>query len=69
MTERVEMGQLAVVQGEPPADAPANGYRDTLGTSAPILLSLLLVLVLGVWIPAPLESLLQRAAAFLEGQA
>ncbi len=56
---------LAVVQGKA-ADAPAGGFRDTLGTGLPILLFLGLVLLLGLYIPPPLETLLREAAAFLE---
>jgi hydrogenase-4 component F len=59
---------LTVVQGVPPAETPQNGYRDTFLTAAPIVLCLALVLLLGVCIPGPLESLLREAAAFLEGQ-
>lgn len=59
---------LLVVQGEPGASAAASGYHDTFATGAPVLLSLLLVLLLGLYIPPPLESLLREAAAFLEGQ-
>jgi hydrogenase-4 component F len=59
---------LTVVQGEPPPQTPDNGYHDHFLTAAPVVLCLLLVLLLGVYIPAPLESLLREAAAFLEGQ-
>jgi hydrogenase-4 component F len=61
---------LAVVQGEPSGreDTEASGYRDSAGTCAPILLFLTLVLVLGVYLPPPLESLLRAAAASLEVQ-
>jgi hydrogenase-4 component F len=59
---------LTVVQGVPPAETPENGYRDNFWTGAPVVLCLALVVLLGVWIPSPLESLLREAAAFLEGQ-
>jgi hydrogenase-4 component F len=59
---------LAVVQGTPPESIPVNGYRDTLATAGPVVLSLLLVLAMGLYIPPPLESLLREATAFLEGQ-
>lgn len=57
---------LAVVQGEPPAKALATPYRDTLGMTLPILILMGLVLLLGVYIPAPLEELLRAAARELE---
>jgi hydrogenase-4 component F len=56
---------LAVVQGEPTAErAPA---RERTAQVAPIVALLALVLLLGVWIPARLESALWAAARFIEG--
>jgi hydrogenase-4 component F len=57
---------LAVVQGTPPEQEQPRSYRDSVGTVAPILLFMALVLLMGVYIPPPLESLLRDAAAFLE---
>ena len=57
---------LAVVQGTPPEEAEATRFRDSVGTAVPILLFLALVLLLGLYIPPPLESLLREAAASLE---
>lgn len=57
---------LSVVQGEAPERAPGNNFRDSIGTGGPILLFMALVLLLGLYIPPPLESLLRDAAAFLE---
>ena len=57
---------LAVVQGEAPAEPAPNGFHDTFGTCAPILLFMALVLLMGLYIPSPLESLLRDAAALLE---
>jgi hydrogenase-4 component F len=57
---------LAVVQGEPLEGQGAGRFRDGAGTGAPILLFMGLVLLLGLYIPAPLESLLREAAASLE---
>src|SRR5262249_39365448 len=59
---------LAVVQGVPSARADENGYRENAGTIVPVLLFMAFVAVLGVCVPAPLNSLLQQAAALLEGQ-
>jgi hydrogenase-4 component F len=53
---------LAVVQGEPPAGTMANSYRDTVRTTRPIVLFMALVLLLGLYIPPPLETLLHDAA-------
>ncbi len=57
---------LVVVQGEPPAYEEAHRYRDNAATCVPILLFLALVLLLGVYLPPPLEALLRDAAASLE---
>ena len=57
---------LPMVMGNAPPDSETTTYRDTLGTVGPPLVLLLLVFVLGVWIPAPLLDLLREAAAQLE---
>jgi hydrogenase-4 component F len=59
---------LSVVQGKPPDDVPPGGYRDTFRTGAPVVLFLALVLLLGVYVPAPLRALLSDAAELLEGR-
>ena len=58
-------GQVVIVPAE---RMPATGYRDGFLTSAPILLALGLVLLVGLYVPPPLEHLLREAVAFLEGQ-
>ncbi len=57
---------LAVVQGKPSETAGAPPYRDGWLTALPPLLLLGLVLVLGLYIPAPLSRLLNDAVLFLE---
>jgi hydrogenase-4 component F len=57
---------LTVVQGNPPAHVADNGYRDTLGMAGPVVLFMALVLLLGLYVPPPLASLLHEAAASLE---
>jgi len=57
---------LAVVLGSPPEQSEPKGFQDNFATGAPILLFLALVLLLGVYVPHPLESLLRDAAACLE---
>jgi hydrogenase-4 component F len=59
---------LTVVQGNPPAHVKDNGYRDTLGMAGPAVLFMALVLLLGLYVPPPLASLLHEAAASLEGK-
>jgi hydrogenase-4 component F len=58
---------LTVVQGNSSEPKSPTGIHDHVSTSAPILLFMALVLLLGLYIPPPLESLLQEAAALLEG--
>ena len=57
---------LAVVQGKPLEGTPETGFHDNVSTGAPILLFLALVLMLGLYIPPPLQALLQEAAALLK---
>lgn len=59
---------LAVVQGNAPEQKQPNGFHDSVSTGLPILLFMALVLLLGLYVPPPLESLLREAAAFLEGK-
>ena len=57
---------LAVVQGEPPAEVPVE-HAESPALVAPIVALLAVVVMLGVFVPAPLVELLQRAAAYVEG--
>ena len=57
---------LAMVQGEPPEQVEANAFRDSFSTGAPILFFMSLVLLLGIFVPPPLDLLLRNAADFLE---
>jgi hydrogenase-4 component F len=57
---------LAVTQGEEPEGLPDSGYRDSLLMVGPPLAFLLLVLLLGLWLPEPLRMFLEEAAALLE---
>jgi len=59
---------LSVVQGDPDKDTPPNGFHDSFRTGAPIVLFLALVLLLGLYVPPHLQSLLHAAAARLGGQ-
>jgi hydrogenase-4 component F len=59
---------LRVVQGRAPAEEGDPAYRDGFLTSAPAMLLMLLVLLLGVYIPGPLHAMLSDAALFLGGR-
>ncbi|MBN1603962.1 MAG: hypothetical protein JW915_20290 [Chitinispirillaceae bacterium] len=60
---------LSAVQGKTPASVTEKKiFRDGLITGAPILGLMALVLLLGVYIPAPLRDLLNDAVRFLGGQ-
>jgi hydrogenase-4 component F len=56
---------LAVVQGE--AAPERDRVRERIGQIVPIVALLALVLLLGLWVPPPVESALRTAARFLEG--
>ena len=58
---------LAVVRGEPSPKAKSTGFRDDVFTVGPIAAFLLLVLVLGVYLPTSVEAPLRAAAAFVGG--
>jgi hydrogenase-4 component F len=57
---------LQVVQGEVPEEILKTPYRDGLLTGAPVVILMALVLLLGLYIPAPLNDLFQDAVRFLE---
>ena len=59
---------LKVVQGRASFGARHTAYRDTFLTGAPAVGLLLLVLLLGLYIPAPVQKLIREAVLFLEGQ-
>jgi hydrogenase-4 component F len=59
---------LTVVQGQPSEETPVNGFHDSVRTGAPIVLCMALVLLLGVYVPPALQTLLHDAANLLEGQ-
>jgi hydrogenase-4 component F len=58
---------LAVVQGEPAPDQAPGPTRERFAKVAPIIALLALVLLLGLWIPEPLEAALWSAARLIEG--
>jgi hydrogenase-4 component F len=58
---------VGVVQGAPSEAARATEFRDDVSTVAPIVLCLGLSLLLGLYLPPPLERLLTEAAASLGG--
>lgn len=60
---------VGIVQGVPSARAEATPFRDEVGTVAPILFALALVLLLGLYLPAPLERLLVEVSTSLGGGA
>ncbi|KAF0220531.1 MAG: hydrogenase-4 component [Geobacteraceae bacterium] len=59
---------LPLVLGEEPQDLAETDYRDRLLTVAPPLFLMGLVLLFGLWLPAPLMQILQDAARLLEAK-
>jgi hydrogenase-4 component F len=57
---------LKVVQGLPSEQASATEFQDSFRTGAPILVFAGLVVMLGLYIPPPLQKLLNDAVRFLE---
>jgi len=60
---------LAVVQGPPSAAAASTDFRDSFWKTAPMFAALVMVLILGIWIPGPVYDLVLEAARMLEGKA
>ncbi len=58
---------VTIVQGTPSDRSIRTSFREELGTVAPILACLAVVLLLGLYLPPPLERLLREAAASLGG--
>lgn len=58
---------IPVVLGKLPKDMEKTPYRDTIHTVLPPLFLMGVVLMLGLWIPAPLQDLLHEAAGLLGG--
>jgi hydrogenase-4 component F len=58
---------LPVVMGSVPDGIEETGYRDTPGTVLPLLALMAVILMLGLWIPLPLQGLLRDAANLLGG--
>jgi hydrogenase-4 component F len=56
---------MPVVLGRPPEANGQPRFREGFFNSAPIVFCLALVLLLGLWVPPPLDSLLREGAAFL----
>ena len=54
------------MQGTPEEKKETHVFRDGVSTGAPIVLFMALVLLLGLYVPPALESLLQQAAALVE---
>jgi hydrogenase-4 component F len=58
---------LAVVQGKPPPRFEAEARRESFLTVAPVVAFIGGVLMLGLYLPRPLDALLQGAAGFVQG--
>jgi len=57
-----------MVTGEPPRPSPPSPYHDRGAlalTAAPLVLGLIVLLVLGLWIPAGLNATITHSAAVI----
>jgi hydrogenase-4 component F len=57
---------LGVVQGRAPTACRKTPYRDGVLTALPIVVSAGVVLMMGLYIPGPLQGMLDAAVKFLE---
>ncbi|MGA7616466.1 MAG: proton-conducting transporter membrane subunit [Thermoanaerobaculia bacterium] len=58
---------MPMVEGAPPVDGEPPVLREKSLETAPLFVALALVLMMGIWIPAPLQKLLHDAAKLLGG--
>ncbi|MBI4912427.1 MAG: hydrogenase [Acidobacteria bacterium] len=58
---------LQVVFGTPSHERVRTPYKDTIATTAPLVGALVLALVMGLWLPRPLQEMLDGATRFLGG--
>ncbi|WP_243295551.1 proton-conducting transporter membrane subunit [Geothrix mesophila] len=58
---------VKVVFGTPSAQRVRTPYKDAPATTAPLIVALGLALVLGIWLPRPLQAMLDHASATAEG--
>jgi hydrogenase-4 component F len=58
---------VQVVFGTPSAQRVRTPYKDAPATTAPLIVALGLALVLGLWMPRPLQAMLDHAATTVEG--
>jgi len=59
---------VQVVFGTPNPHRVRTPYKDTAATTAPLLVALGLALILGLWLPRPLEVMLRSASTWVEGK-
>ncbi|WP_243323928.1 proton-conducting transporter membrane subunit [Geothrix sp. SG200] len=58
---------VKVVFGTPSAQRVRTPYKDAPATTAPLIVALGLALVLGIWLPRPLQAMLDQAGASVDG--
>ena len=58
---------MEILLGAPPANLPSSIHRESFMNVVPPLVLLILVLVLGIWMPAPFANLLKESAEILSG--
>ena len=58
---------VKVVFGTPSAQRVRTPYKDAPATTAPLIAALALALVLGIWLPRPLQAMLDHASTAVDG--
>ncbi|WP_243384819.1 proton-conducting transporter membrane subunit [Geothrix alkalitolerans] len=58
---------VKVVFGTPSAQRVRTPYKDAPATTAPLIVALGLALVLGIWLPRPVQAMLDQAGASVDG--
>jgi hydrogenase-4 component F len=59
---------IKMIFGTPDPKRVRTPYKDTVATTAPLVVALGLSLILGLWLPRPLETMLNSASTWVEGR-
>ena len=59
---------VKMIFGTPDPKRTRTPYKDTFATTAPLVVALGLSLILGLWLPRPLATMIQSAGGWVEGK-
>lgn len=59
---------IKIIFGKPKVNRVRNNHKDTIALTAPIIVTLFLSVIFGIWLPKSLVKMLQCAACLVDGQ-